>query len=101
MTDKQIICKCNDKECGQCSFEEQLKAKEQEYEELDNEAQNLFTEKTNLEFEVKDLRQQLDQLKQSLTEIKEIAEKGHKEKGNLMRTWWFKDILQKISEVEE
>lgn len=39
-------------------------------------------------------------LRQTLTEIKEIAEKGHKEKGNLMRTWWFKDILQKISECE-
>ena len=34
MTDKHIICKCNDKECGQCSFEEQLKRKEQECEEL-------------------------------------------------------------------
>ena len=40
-------------------------------------------------------------LEQTITEIKEIAEKGHKERGNLMRTWWFKEILQKISEVED
>ena len=40
-------------------------------------------------------------LEQTITEIKEIAEKGDKEKGNLMRTWWFKEILQKISEVED
>lgn len=39
-------------------------------------------------------------LLKTLTEIKEIAEKGHKERGNLMRTWWFKEILQKISECE-
>ena len=48
-----------------------------------------------------DLQIENDKLKQTLTEIKEIAEKGHKEKGNLMRTWWFKDIIQKISEVED
>ena len=47
-----------------------------------------------------ELAEQLHRYKQAMQEIKEIAEKGHKEKGNLMRTWWFKDILQKISECE-
>ena len=48
MTDKQIICKCNDKECGQCSFEEQLKRKEQECEELQTELKN-FKEQIKLQ----------------------------------------------------
>lgn len=44
-------------------------------------------------------QKQLDQFKQAIEKIKEIAEKGDKEKGNLMRTWWFKEILQICNEV--
>jgi uncharacterized protein YukE len=123
MTDKQIICKCNDKECGQCSFEEQLKAKEQECEELKkiiNEAKNskldlksfLVGEAVQNEYE-----QQLDQLKlenkhlndllnqalkelektrETLTEIKEIAE------INPINTCWtVLELCEKCDENKE
>ena len=69
MTDKQIICKCNDKECGQCSFEEQLKAKEQECEELKkiiNEAKNSKLDLNSffaIEATVGEYQLELDQLK--------------------------------------
>ena len=100
MTDKQIICKCNDKECGQCSFEQQLKVKEQECEELKNSEKCAWK---SLEGTLcPEAQEQLDQLKadrkealkqlefvrtlntvkeaeirklsQTLTEIKEIAD---------------------------
>lgn len=48
-----------------------------------------------------EIDKKIDKYENALQEIKEIAEKGHKERGNLMRTWWFKDILQKINEVED
>ncbi len=90
MTDKQIICKCNDKECGQCSFEEQLRAKEQECEGLTSKC-------SQLEEEIKDWQKEVERiqfigsygimdevkkntkLEQTLTEIKEIAEEYQKQ----------------------
>ena len=99
MTDKQIICKCNDKECGQCSFEEQLKAKEQECEELKKKC-NIYT------CGICGNKEDCNKLYKTLTEIKEIAEKlknfyeelGKCEDLTVVR---LKQILQKISEVIE
>lgn len=70
----------------QCKQLDQLKAENEHLSEKEEEAKHYLEE--------------AEKFKNCLTEIKEIAEKGHKERGNLMRTWWFKDILQKISEVE-
>jgi len=125
MTDKQIICKCNDKECGQCSFEEQLKAKEQECEELrewkkehlkDVEfiERNPVIDILNSMADNILLEQRNEKLSKTLTEIKEIAEKAKKDICN--NCGWrntdscdaedytcgeFIKILQKISEVED
>ena len=120
MTDKQITSKCNDKECGQCSFEEQLKRKEQECERLKEVANITRLKRINSTISRKNLKLELDQLKaenkhlndllnqalkdyekamQTLTEIKEIAEK-YKNLNFGEQQYCRIDILQKISEAE-
>ena len=109
-------------------YYKQLKRKEQEYEALNKVAKTHLAETFEMQKEIDQLKAELqatkglvtaigkenfgliqeqneidkkiDKYEIALQEIKEIAEKGHKERGNLMRTWWFKDILQKINEVE-
>ncbi len=103
MTDKQIICKCNDKECGQCSFEEQLKAKEQECEELAYENYELNELFDRLKAENEELKKcyknnsalldfeetnttklvnKVMKLEKTLTEIKEICNNNDELKGD-------------------
>jgi hypothetical protein len=108
MTDKQIIFKCdvdcvrkNTEECfeldcikGQESILKQLQAKEQECERLKNFHINLVGVK---ECEIKELLK----LKQTLTEIKEIAEVCRASLYGYDQEKYPKQILQKISEVED
>ena len=115
MTDKQIIQ--YKKECFEepyCSLREvleELSRKEQECEELKEQHQGdkgLITSTGKMNYQ---LLQEYDKLKTTLTEIKEIAITGlegfcpkcsRKECGdnNCIETA-IRDILQKISEVEE
>ena len=110
MTDKQIIIykkECyNEPLCSLNQLLEHLNAYKMEAEEGKEINAELKAENDELKKRVAELslfqlyKIQRDEAEQTLIEIKEIAEKGHKERGNLMRTWWFKEILQKISECE-
>ena len=101
--DDNIIVDCEYSKKDLCSF---IHRKKEVINGLEQQIDQLKAENDELKNKIKELLHDCNscnfhKYKQTLTEIKEIAEKGHKEKGNLMRTWWFKDIIQKISEVED
>ena len=73
MTDKEMICKCDDKDCEQCSFEKQLRAKEQECFELQKTANayNYLVKLANYRLDkIEELQQQLKAKEQECEMLK-------------------------------
>lgn len=115
MTDKQIIYECNVKDCEQCSsdsvccyckniacyeLEKQLKAKEQECEELKS-VRDSWISKCEQETKIKELYQDgLDRLKAEF----EVEKNWHKtadeiSKANSEYTRKLKQAIEKIKEI--
>ena len=107
----ELSIACHDKvnKCKYYKLYKQLKAKEQECEELKEDRERWKSNFNGKVSAIEELLQQLDQFKvkniknsKTLTEIKEIAEKQvkHSPDGETFSRPEIKQILQKISEVE-